>query len=1325
MVENLGIVPRFIHDLFDRLDKKKSTIPNFESQVLVSFLELYNEDLVDLLSFQRRRRANSAAGNTCEISIREDNCGNIYWSGVREEPCDSTSELLGYLAKGSLNRTTGPTDMNAVSSRSHAIFSVILKQVVPDEDSGERKTVISKFHFVDLAGSERLDRTGAQGVRAREGIAINSGLLALGNVISALGDDSRRSTHIPYRDSKLTRLLQDSLGGNSQTLMVACVSPADSNMQETLSTLKYANRARNIKNRVSVNQEFAGSSVEVNQLRLQIAKLRMELNLARSNGSGTNNGTSGITDKEVQALRNEINRLRSRVQETSDELCQVAAERDTLLLERQQFSSSDVPATTGTLPIVAHYQKTICNLRNELEDTKERLAFVESTQGPMLHALAMTTHMTPTTSASRSRSRTTRKKRASRPTIAFRSTRAAKTVSSHEPKQKVATSKPLPVSPTDHQDIELWLQETISPLKTSLSKDIRSDVRNSISKARMEIEKGLRVLENVKVRGSFITSRTCCSLHTQLQKNRRYIDTQPREQAALHMDKFNNETGGGHSRGSSGADTGFTEDTELAEICQSNPDLARVIGQIQSDIHVKEELVSQLERCETEYVHMRHKFEQKISKLSHKILSIKQPTGQREKQQLTEMRHAYEQKIKTLHAELSEVRRKMNQVANEMLASRNQNITMKRALKINIEASKLEKRQMVQRMKEDAMRIKEQTNARDREIQKLRRRQQRDTEERRRLERENKKFQHLLRKKSDEMLVADDKLRKLGQILRKAVREGGVLDGKLLGKCAELLHIGARLAISSSNSRPKAPSNSSARRSPRRSNFVSRVPVHIRAAKKKELLDRALYQYIQGKQAIVEMQSLIAKRSELSQKKADLQSEREHLYGKSERPDRNSNNFTPFDHAMQNYMDDRLEAITAEISYINARIQSLHNDAAHMMLGGQEIEVVDLDLQQQKQRRAKHVTFADDVMGTIKKTDEDEWSDMDALEERYALPADADPDTSHDMALKVIRSLLPEEAEKVMEVLVEDIAALRMDELSRHSQVHQLEQTIQDLQHTLSAMKDKAVESAITNDKRLRRIEQRSSRRSSLSGYCCEEALQDDDDSAIDVRAEEHFNQLGSFYDAARQTTTAAAPAPGSRPLSPAQAESEDNQISLSSSQSIRPMRPQSLIDRPPSVAARRDSMSSPDQFLQQLVQAASLPRMPMDAFFDSIPVRKPLEEIASLPALQLTSSNVAVPILGRRRAFSLQQPAIKSRRRFSLRELSLNNQNDSRASNHLHQPSPLQQQFVIPDSPPNTPSGIDPPRLPPSPPANVFHRLSNSHTRASVAKRSSTPIHL
>ncbi|KAJ1982490.1 hypothetical protein H4R35_000272 [Dimargaris xerosporica] len=304
-----GIIPRAIHTLFQFLSLQPPEWVTY--QVTVSYLELYNEDLIDLIAAcQGRPRP--------PITIREDTRGRIYWSGVREEPVYSADDVFRILEAGSHIRQTNTTDMNEKSSRSHAIFSVSLRQerwVARDDgtkppssggnllsptglplgsrdaarhsqgafaaplESGADKVVIqSKFHFVDLAGSERLKRTNSIGDRAREGISINAGLLALGNVISALGDPSKRATHVPYRDSKLTRLLQDSLGGNSQTLMIACVSPAESNLNETLNTLKYANRARNIKNQVSVNQELPN---DVDYLRGQINRLKNELHTVK------------------------------------------------------------------------------------------------------------------------------------------------------------------------------------------------------------------------------------------------------------------------------------------------------------------------------------------------------------------------------------------------------------------------------------------------------------------------------------------------------------------------------------------------------------------------------------------------------------------------------------------------------------------------------------------------------------------------------------------------------------------------------------------------------------------------------------------------------------------------------------------------------------------------------------------------------------------------------------------------------------------------------------------------------------------------------------
>ena len=179
--------------------------------------------------------------------------------------------------------------MNEGSSRSHAIFTITIEQKIVkevDEDAADDKNkgddkpsvteeISSKFHFVDLAGSERIKKTGATGQLLKEGISINRGLLCLGQVIGALTEDKKDKNFIPYRDSKLTRILQDSLGGNSRTTMIACVSPAESNYDETLSTIRYASRARNIKNKPVVNRD--PNSMLIESLRQQIQTLQCEV----------------------------------------------------------------------------------------------------------------------------------------------------------------------------------------------------------------------------------------------------------------------------------------------------------------------------------------------------------------------------------------------------------------------------------------------------------------------------------------------------------------------------------------------------------------------------------------------------------------------------------------------------------------------------------------------------------------------------------------------------------------------------------------------------------------------------------------------------------------------------------------------------------------------------------------------------------------------------------------------------------------------------------------------------------------------------------------
>uniref|UniRef100_A0A8C5I639 Kinesin motor domain-containing protein n=1 Tax=Gouania willdenowi TaxID=441366 RepID=A0A8C5I639_GOUWI len=340
-----GIIPRAVHQLFEGIQSRRvqaqeigTQAPDFK--VSAQFLELYNEEILDLFDVARDPENRSRKSN---IKIHEDASGSIYTSGVTSRLVHSEDELLQCLKLGALSRTTASTQMNAQSSRSHAIFTIHLCQmrVCPESqmvsENGELngvnsssitqpgyETLMAKFHFVDLAGSERLKRTGATGERAREGISINCGLLALGNVISALGDQAKKGGHVPYRDSKLTRLLQDSLGGNSHTVMIACISPSDRDFMETLNTLKYANRARNIKNKVVVNQDK--TSQQISALRAEIARLQMELmEFKAGKRVACVDGSEGYSDlyQENALLQRESNTLRLRVkamQETIDHL---------------------------------------------------------------------------------------------------------------------------------------------------------------------------------------------------------------------------------------------------------------------------------------------------------------------------------------------------------------------------------------------------------------------------------------------------------------------------------------------------------------------------------------------------------------------------------------------------------------------------------------------------------------------------------------------------------------------------------------------------------------------------------------------------------------------------------------------------------------------------------------------------------------------------------------------------------------------------------------------------------------------------------------------
>ncbi|XP_055622720.1 osmotic avoidance abnormal protein 3 isoform X2 [Toxorhynchites rutilus septentrionalis] len=234
---NIGIIPRSFEHVFEAI----ALASDVRYLVLVSYLEIYNETIRDLL-----------AANGSSLAIKEVPGDGVTVQGLSMHTVHGMKECIELLEMGAKNRMVGATLMNIESSRSHSIFTISLEQMAA---SAGKKAVIKrgKLNLVDLAGSERQSKTGATGDRLKEATKINLSLSALGNVISALVDGKTR--HVPYRDSKLTRLLQDSLGGNTKTLMIACISPADSNYDETLSTLRYASRAKNIANKPKVNED--------------------------------------------------------------------------------------------------------------------------------------------------------------------------------------------------------------------------------------------------------------------------------------------------------------------------------------------------------------------------------------------------------------------------------------------------------------------------------------------------------------------------------------------------------------------------------------------------------------------------------------------------------------------------------------------------------------------------------------------------------------------------------------------------------------------------------------------------------------------------------------------------------------------------------------------------------------------------------------------------------------------------------------------------------------------------------------------------------------
>ncbi|XP_070634448.1 kinesin-like protein KIF13A isoform X3 [Bos indicus] len=270
--EQRGLIPRLCCALFQRISLEQNESQTFK--VEVSYMEIYNEKVRDLLDPKGSRQS---------LKVREHKVLGPYVDGLSQLAVTSFEDIESLMSEGNKSRTVAATNMNEESSRSHAVFNIVITQTLYDLQSGNSGEKVSKVSLVDLAGSERVSKTGAAGERLKEGSNINKSLTTLGLVISSLADQAAgkgKNKFVPYRDSVLTWLLKDNLGGNSQTSMIATISPAADNYEETLSTLRYADRAKRIVNHAVVNED--PNAKVIRELREEVEKLREQLSQAEA-----------------------------------------------------------------------------------------------------------------------------------------------------------------------------------------------------------------------------------------------------------------------------------------------------------------------------------------------------------------------------------------------------------------------------------------------------------------------------------------------------------------------------------------------------------------------------------------------------------------------------------------------------------------------------------------------------------------------------------------------------------------------------------------------------------------------------------------------------------------------------------------------------------------------------------------------------------------------------------------------------------------------------------------------------------------------------------
>ncbi|XP_019592029.2 kinesin-like protein KIF21A isoform X9 [Rhinolophus sinicus] len=917
--EEQGIISRAVKHLFKSIEEKKHTaiksgLPPPDFKVNAQFLELYNEEVLDLFDTTRDIDAKNKKSN---IRIHEDSTGGIYTVGVTTRTVNTESEMMQCLKLGALSRTTASTQMNVQSSRSHAIFTIHVcqtrmcpqidaenatdnKVISESSEMSEFETLTAKFHFVDLAGSERLKRTGATGERAKEGISINCGLLALGNVISALGDKSKRATHVPYRDSKLTRLLQDSLGGNSQTIMIACVSPSDRDFMETLNTLKYANRARNIKNKVMVNQDRA--SQQINALRSEITRLQMEL-MEYKTGKRIidEEGVESINDMfhENAMLQTENNNLRIRIkamQETVDALrtriTQLVSDQANQVLARAGEGNEEI-------------SNMIHSYIKEIEDLRAKLLESEAVNENLRKNLTRATARSPYFSGSSSFSPTILSSDKETIEIIDLAKKDLEKLKRKEKKKKKRLQK---------------LEESNREERSVAGKEDNTDTDQEKKE-----EKGISERENNEL---------------EVEEGQEVSDHEDEEE---EEEEEEDDIEGGESSDES--------DSESDEKANYQADLANIT----CEIAIKQKLIDELENSQKRLQTLKKQYEEKLMMLQHKIRDtqlerdqVLQNLGSVEtysEEKAKKVKSEYEKKLQAMNKELQRLQTAQKEHAR-LLKNQSQYEKQLKKLQQDVMEMKKTKVRLMKQMKEEQEKARLTESRRNREIAQLKKDQRKRDHQLRLLEAQKRNQEVVLRRKTEEVTALRRQVRPMsdkvaGKITRKVSSSDTPIQDT--GSSAAAVETDAsraaaqqkmRIPVARVQALPTSTANGT-RKKYQRKVLTGRVFVSKTARMKWQLLERRVTDIIMQKMTISNMEAdmnrLLKQREELTKRREKLSKRRERIIKESGEGDKNVLN-----------INEEMESLTANIDYINDSISDCQANIMQMEEAKEEGETLDV-----------------------------------------------------------------------------------------------------------------------------------------------------------------------------------------------------------------------------------------------------------------------------------------------------------------------------------------------------------------------------------------------